>query len=668
MFHSLKYEVTFPETGRTFSNDIVFDSGFSAITGPNEAGKSLVLEMLRFGLFGANALRGASSDYTTLKLSMSFSVRGQRYSVMRTTRRAELKRGDDLVASGVTPVNAKIVETLGFGLSVFDTACSINQGEVERLGSMSPMERKRLVDSVLGIDALDITTRWAMEEARFLDRDIENLTRSLREPVEPMMPSPYRTGIDINQHRALVQEKAQLEGWLANVPTEPTTAVTLTVSELSVIAQDRVETREKLATLSTRVKSLPETAPYDELSLKNAADNWKLYDKWSEAQRWLRDNPSPKYLRQQLIVFEQDWTVLENISKRDEIDRQIEQLQAKGSKPCPHCGEDIPLENDQIERLKAVRDAIVVQQGISRPPISMTEITRQLQYLNQFDAEKYAQMSAVKAVDLPTIKRELIPTYFQQLTLTAERYKLLPELIEAANVFNAMPDYETQLYARRAFEQAWQEYNQSIKDREIKSARLREIEIDPDAERDYLAARDYEQDLERYVLDKQVYDQTLQEIEAKTAEVVQYRKVRELMNVLRSLIKQHLMPSLNRVASHLLRGMTGGQRQQVQIDEDFNIVIDGQRLETLSGSGKACANLAIRIALGQVLTNRVISVLLADEIDASMDDFRAEQTANVLGTIENSISQVLIVSHKSIEATHHITLGGFIANHAGGTA
>ena len=46
-------------------------------------------------------------------------------------------------------------------------------------------------------------------------------------------------------------------------------------------------------------------------------------------------------------------------------------------------------------------------------------------------------------------------------------------------------------------------------------------------------------------------------------------------------------------------------------------------LETLSGSGKACANLALRIGLGQVLTNKVVSLFIGDEIDASMDTERA---------------------------------------------
>ena len=63
--------------------------------------------------------------------------------------------------------------------------------------------------------------------------------------------------------------------------------------------------------------------------------------------------------------------------------------------------------------------------------------------------------------------------------------------------------------------------------------------------------------------------------------------------MLRSLIKGHLVPALSRVASHLLAQMTGGQRSVVVVDQEFDVTVDGQRLDTLSGSGKAVANLAL---------------------------------------------------------------------------
>ena len=60
------------------------------------------------------------------------------------------------------------------------------------------------------------------------------------------------------------------------------------------------------------------------------------------------------------------------------------------------------------------------------------------------------------------------------------------------------------------------------------------------------------------------------------------------------------------------------------------------------------------LTLGQVLTNKVFSVLMGDEVDASMDDDRAGYTAECLERLTKSIGQVVLVSHKQTDAEHHI--------------
>jgi len=137
----------------------------------------------------------------------------------------------------------------------------------------------------------------------------------------------------------------------------------------------------------------------------------------------------------------------------------------------------------------------------------------------------------------------------------------------------------------------------------------------------------------------------------------QYRRVRAALTNLKAKVKSHLVPSLSRVASVLLQQMTNEARQTILVDEDFNIVVDGQDLATLSGSGKAVANLAIRIGLGQVLTNRVFSVFMGDELDAAMDLERAGATAECLRALKSKIGQIIMVTHKRPEADHYIELG-----------
>jgi predicted ATP-binding protein involved in virulence len=50
MFNHLVYSVTFANPARTFEQDIVFNEGLTAITGPNGKGKSLILEMIKYAL------------------------------------------------------------------------------------------------------------------------------------------------------------------------------------------------------------------------------------------------------------------------------------------------------------------------------------------------------------------------------------------------------------------------------------------------------------------------------------------------------------------------------------------------------------------------------------------------------------------------------------------
>ena len=89
----LSYSVPFPSTGRILAANVAFRPGFGVITGPNESGKSQILEVIRFCLFGSAALRGKAEDYKSLKAELQFAVRGDDYSVMRTGTSAKLLRG-----------------------------------------------------------------------------------------------------------------------------------------------------------------------------------------------------------------------------------------------------------------------------------------------------------------------------------------------------------------------------------------------------------------------------------------------------------------------------------------------------------------------------------------------------------------------------------------------
>lgn len=682
MFRKLSYSVTFPTTGRTLSADLTFTKGFWVISGPNESGKSMVFEMMRFLLFGTAALRGDSEHYKTLTVSGELDIRGETYTASRTMRKAEVSRGDEVLATGVTAVNAKFVELLGFGITVFDMANSINQGEVERLGAMKPTERKKLIDDVIGINALDVVAKWGMDEARVLSSNAAAIRATLIAPIKPAQPTNYKLSsdllVEVAALRAQRDELVQVQGFLSvtrTAPRRPQCAVELPSENLRMFAEKRATLRNTIADLKARIGALPETAPCNELQLADAEAEWARWDVSQEARRKLQTMVEPKYTISQLNDFQALHIVIDLMNHRDQLNAQINVLKDKGSRPCPHCGEDIPLEADAIDRLIDQRDTLDIPDMIvTVPPLSMKEIVEAERALNQWDQEAFNRATheaGIGPASPPSILRERIASLRAAISQVVERQDLVIRLTAAEGQFSGMPDYEAMLAERVAFEKALPIYQAESLDyerwnaeRQQKTVRLTALQDVPSkleaAEGLLHLCRAYEADLARFQAAKDQYDTHLKSAEDAENKAKEFRKVRDVMVLLRSLIKQHLLPSLNKVASHLLTGMTGGQRTRVEVDEEFNVNIDQQPLDTLSGSGKAVANLALRIALGQVLTNKVISILLADEIDGSMDDFRAEQTADVLRTLDNNVSQVLLVSHKSIEAKNEIHLGGFI--------
>jgi len=125
-------------------------------------------------------------------------------------------------------------------------------------------------------------------------------------------------------------------------------------------------------------------------------------------------------------------------------------------------------------------------------------------------------------------------------------------------------------------------------------------------------------------------------------------------------IKSFLLPSLNRAASALVTVMTNGVIRLIQMLDDFSVKADGKRVDLFSGSEQAVINIALRIALGQVLTHKVFSVVIGDELDASMDVNRTGLLWQALANLvkSGSIEQVVLVSHEDepveIENLKHI--------------
>lgn len=657
MITSLKYSVTFPSTGRTLARDVKFDAGMTAITGPNEAGKSYVIEMIRFCLFGTAALRGAADDYKTLKAEMTFVCRGKTYRVERRSGNAKVFEGSEALAVGVKPVNAKILAILGFGLDVFDVACVTNQGEVERLGNMKPAERKRMVDQVIGLDRIDEVSKWVGEQMTFANREADVLERGLVEPAQPVQPLGYQpsttTQSEVNGLKILWDEVNVLKGWLSQTrkePVAPQDPQTQSVEEL----EQAVATRAAWETEQRRVRALP-VVDYDVDALRGA---WAAWDLWEARVAFETAHPRSLYTLDDLQLAHLQWAQLKDI---EVLEAQIKKLKSGQSTTCPHCKTDFVLAYEALEHAEAALAKLprpeqpTIPENIISPACKLCE-----DWLNPDTLARWEELKDVAEAPPPSMPRAKLTVPAGAIT-TAERDALLATEQPA--------DVRAALAARKVYEADKTVFDREIAiytiwkaERDVKQARFLELagvgdELHAAQER-LQRDRAYELALASYEMTKADYDLRKAELEDKRAEALGWKNSKAFLAELRTRIKTYLVPSLSKVASHLLAQMTGGQRSSIVVDEEFEVMVDGQALGTLSGSGKACANLALRIGLGQVLTNNVLSVFIGDEIDASMDDDRADFTQASLQSLANRISQILLITHKVPTADHVVTFEG----------
>ena len=580
MFNSLNFEVQFkePHKGHSghFKDTHVFKKGMTIIHGPNEAGKSMRSEMLRFALWGRKALRTKVSGYTKLKVTVTFTLKGVDYTLVRSKTTAKLIQAGEDYATGTSPVNDAVEALFGYDLEVFDLANAILQGEVESLGKMNPAQRKALVDSLIGLGAIDDQISALSEERKLDKHSLTTLKDTLVVPQEPVVVAEL-TQEDLITFPSLKASvlraraiKGELKGLKTSIPVAP-------------------------EVLSNTTMALAQKAPLLEQLVTAARTAADYYNS-------LPDVKTTGYEVEELTRM---YTQALNHEACEEV-------------TCPECNHEFN------------------PSGVEPPKYTSSKLSK----LRQNEEAHLKKEEALEASVRASYKLKAVEN-IKGIEMAAQQVK---------DYRRATQIYQAQLTHHRRTTKRIDELEQEYSKLEKYSGDFE------DYERKYnlsLTALQLQVQYQKY---KKMYDEQQEKVDNLEARIEDYTKAIAGLRSLKVSIKSYLVPSLNKVASAYLTQMTDGARSSVVISEDFDIKVDGQPMEALSGSAKAVANIAIRLALGQTLTNSVFSVLLADEIDASMDTQRAKYTAQCLRNLKGNIQQIIIISHKRLDADNYVEL------------
>lgn len=640
--------------GKTFN----FNKGETAIIGPNGCGKSLLAEYLAFALFGTTALRGKVADYKNLSIRAYVTIKGKNYEIDRSTKDCQIILSDtrQIIATGTKICNLKIITLLGYDYNVYKMGNYAEQLDILGLGKMKPSERKSAIDKTLGIGIVDKLIKYANDESLKYKHEAEGLRLALVLPGEkPVKP------VDYGDPEFLVREYEKQQKILKEYqdfafkkeplpPTEPVFPKGLEGWDSFTMTQllaDKVKLESELLQYKERQKPL-----YTVESLK------ELLEQNKKREEYLAYYAKVKFFeldKNPVMTLDE---VEHKIAVKKAYESYLEQKKAYdlGKVKCPDCGKefnpykDLPTpptetgedytfkeleaEKERIKKKEAL-DAIPVVEEVPEPLLDTTEIIRQMKITTDWE---------VAQDKIPELEKEL------------EGYKN----VNSANI-ELLRNYDTDkvLYEERYanYQKEFTAYQQlKIKftnwDTEQELCKLSNLG------RRYREGLAYDRAYEEYAKSVAAYGSLNAKIVVLEHNSQSYKQAVDNLKEMKLKIKGYVLPSLQKVASLLLADMSNGLYTNMTIDPEFNILVEGREVCLFSGSEQAMINLALRLGLGQVLTHKSFSVFIGDEIDASMRDERAQLTADCLRKVSKYIKQVILISHRDIEADHYIDLEG----------
>lgn len=630
--------------------ELNFSDGLTAICGKNGGGKTLIVEAMSFALFGSKELRGSKSDYSAdLSVELEIEIKGKPYRIVRTLDNCKI---NDVVV-GTTECNRFITDLLGFGSDVYNFSIYSKQGDLTRLTDVAPAERKACIDALIGakqIDNVIKNVRTEMNGYRAKAAAFQTTLDNLPKQVAPAKPASDRKEAEqrlavvkaaTTEANNLLTEKHRLENSIAKLET------TLPEKPKDLIEQTRlVETAKRISEIENRkfrVESLErELGKYpktdeSELPTKDELDRQtRLNIEW----RPKPSQPKPKLTSEEATEVSIAWDKRYYWEKSPKV-------------KCPKCGcefsemEEPPIPpmsredlHEQFCRLAAWRGVPENVESLEKPSMNINEIRAFRSKIEAVENRSRIEAELASISDEGFSELADLKGYLE----SSEKYwKQMGVVAEAKNTADAARARISQIDERLS---------------ELNGA-IASLPLEADLEKIVYDWTNYELQVKLFEQNESMRQSVEADLSEAAAEADKYEAALAGLIEFKRRVKTFVIPSLESVASQMISEMSAGELNRFEIGEDFDILLDGKKICLLSGSEKALANIALRLSLGRVLTRGVFSLFIADEIDASMSEERAEEVHSALMRLRDGgkLRQILVITHKSLECDREIEIG-----------
>jgi len=183
-------------------------------------------------------------------------------------------------------------------------------------------------------------------------------------------------------------------------------------------------------------------------------------------------------------------------------------------------------------------------------------------------------------------------------------------------------------------------------DRAAHSLRAAELRV-AESRGELVAAETAVREAERRATERAARERTIAERR------IEYRLHNELdraFSDLRADLNAQMRPEISALASGFLSDLTDGRYDEVDLDEDYRVVVldEGVPKPVISGGEEDIANLVLRLAISQMIAERAgqpLSLLVLDEIFGSLDESRRSHVLALLRRLGDRFPQVILITH-----------------------
>jgi len=663
---------------RKFKNaTIKLPDGVTGVIGLNGAGKSTIFEAVAWVLYGSVAARTSSDEIKRngalhsdpCRVELDFIFEEDTYRIVREMS------GKSLTASATTTVNGKVAATgaevvskyiqkkLGMDFKSFYTSIFAKQKELNTLSSMNASERRPLILRMLGIDSLDDIIKEIKSDKKNKDNLIEKLQDDLadekgRDKIQ-IFKYEIKNFEKKKQGNKNVLKKSKEKIFVFEKETknleknynaskkeyEKIREKSEKLSEKKILFEQKNKIQEEIKILKNKISE--RTKAIEKHSKKTKGfENLEKDIKTAENRLNKLDTEIEKNVKK----IEQKKTITDRLKKDiSEVDIKKNKIKKMGpDAKCPTCDRIL---GDQHNRLLKTfdKDKEKKEKEIEQ---FLKEIKKEEEIKERSSREQHALTKKRNYLHVQLREKEGIDATIRSVSSEIKREKT-----EIENREKQLKKIGVISFNEKEFDKIKKQidmiYRKSQNNLEVlndKKDNLNNLKLDLEKKEgeNKLVILDIKNLKEKITILEKFKEQIKDEKKA----VFFLGMLTEVMSSFRTYLISRIRPTLSSYSSDFFERLTDSKYHEIELDENYDLQIydNGElyNIERFSGGEEDLANLCLRLAISEVITERAggaFNFIILDEIFGSQDNIRRQNIMKALNGLSSKFHQIFLITH-----------------------